>query len=383
MKVTARLASLFIDESLRDREVLAEGTNQFLETELQEARRQLVQHEKKLEEYRKRYDGQLPSQVQSNLQTIQSTQLQLQTVNDALGRERDKLQLLDRQIADLADGATGESVAVTDVNAAVASGGSAAQQLQAARAQLQLLRLRGFKDEHPDVLAMEKVVHDLQNQVDKEASERRASGSNGPALPVTAAERARLQRLNELRLERESARLSIASRDAESKRLGATISQYEARVAAAPTRESELVALTRDYETLQKSYAGLLAKREEAQIAANLERRQIGEQFKVLDPARLPEKPASPNRPLIDAAAAIVGLSLGLAIAALIEYRDTTLNRESDIALTLRLPVLGAIPTLMTSRDHVRRRRRKLLASVTVTGLILATAALYVVQRLR
>ena len=61
----------------------------------------------------------------------------------------------------------------------------------------------------------------------------------------------------------------------------------------APTRESELVELTRDYATLQGLYSSLLAKKEESKIAANLERRQIGEQFKLLDPARLPERPIS------------------------------------------------------------------------------------------
>ena len=46
MRVTERLASLFIEENLRDREVLAEGTNQFLEAQLDDARRRLIENEK-------------------------------------------------------------------------------------------------------------------------------------------------------------------------------------------------------------------------------------------------------------------------------------------------------------------------------------------------
>jgi protein tyrosine kinase modulator len=242
------------------------------------------------------------------------------------------------------------------------------------------MRLR-LKDEHPDVIRMRRFIRDLERQADAEALERPLSAATAP-VGVSQADRARLHRLNELRLERESARLSIASRETESKRLRSIISQYQARVAAAPTRESELIALTRDYDTLQKGYAALLAKREDAQIAANLERRQIGEQFRILDAARMPEKPSRPNRPLIDAAGAIVALGLGLALAALLEYRDMTLNREGDIALALHLPVLGAIPALLTSGDRARRRQRKLVASVTVTALILATAAAIVVRKL-
>ncbi len=43
-------------------------------------------------------------------------------------------------------------------------------------------------------------------------------------------------------------------------------------------------------------YTNLLMKSQEAQVAANVERRQIGEQFKVIDPARVPERPYHPDR---------------------------------------------------------------------------------------
>ena len=80
MKVTERLASLFIDESLRDREALAEGTNSFLEAQLDEARRKLVENEKSLEEYQNKYNGELPTQLQANLQGLHNTEMQLQAL---------------------------------------------------------------------------------------------------------------------------------------------------------------------------------------------------------------------------------------------------------------------------------------------------------------
>jgi succinoglycan biosynthesis transport protein ExoP len=86
MHVTNRLASLFIDENLHDREVLAEGTNQFLDAQLEEARRRLVEHEKRLEEHRRRFSGELPSQLASNMQVSQNIQMQLQAlVNPSTG----------------------------------------------------------------------------------------------------------------------------------------------------------------------------------------------------------------------------------------------------------------------------------------------------------
>ena len=88
MKVTERLASLFIEESLRDRSALAEGTNQFLETELQEARNRLIEQEKRLEAYRQQHSGELPSQLNSNMQAIQNIQKQLQSLSQSITQDQ-------------------------------------------------------------------------------------------------------------------------------------------------------------------------------------------------------------------------------------------------------------------------------------------------------
>jgi uncharacterized protein involved in exopolysaccharide biosynthesis len=88
--VTERLASLFIDENLRDRENQALNTNEFLQSQLEDARRRLIEHERKLEAYRERYSGQLPTQLQGNLQAIQNAQLQLQSLEESSNRARER-----------------------------------------------------------------------------------------------------------------------------------------------------------------------------------------------------------------------------------------------------------------------------------------------------
>ena len=89
-RVTERITSLVIEENLKDRERLAEGTDEFLETQMQSARTRLIEQEKRLEEYRRRHAGELPSQVQSNLQVLQNSQLQLQSLQQALAQDRDR-----------------------------------------------------------------------------------------------------------------------------------------------------------------------------------------------------------------------------------------------------------------------------------------------------
>jgi len=369
MRVTERLASLFIDESLRDREVLAQGTSQFLGAQLDEARRQLVDHEKALEAYRKKYDGQLPTQVDANLQVLRTAEMQLQSTSELLNRDRDEKLLLDRQVADLTipDAAPVPSAQhVSDPSDT--STLSTAQQLDAARKALEALQVR-LKPEHPDVIRMKRIVNELQT---KAAAEAQQPAAAPPAL--TPAERTRRNRIAELTMQRDNLDHAIKAKEAEVVTLKQTITQAQARLAAAPTRESELTALTRDYDTLQKTYTSLLAKEEDAQTSENLEHRQIGEQFKVLDAARIAEKPFSPNRPLIDSLGTIGGLAVGLALVALIEYRDRSLKTDADVSLALQLPVLASVPYLAGIVDRRRLWKRRAMIASGATTVIVMTA---------
>src|SRR6478672_4915641 len=115
MIVTDRLASMFIDENSRDRSVMADSTNQFLESQLADARQRLLSHERKLEEFRNRNAGELPSQLQTNLQVIQSTNGQLQALSESVNRDRDRRLVLERSIADVQAGTPNDMLAPTAV----------------------------------------------------------------------------------------------------------------------------------------------------------------------------------------------------------------------------------------------------------------------------
>src|SRR4029077_14710957 len=133
--------------------------------------------------------------------------------------------------------------------------------------------------------------------------------------------------------------------------------------------------------TLQKSYSSLLAKKEDSKISANLERQQVSEQFKILDPARLPEKPSSPDRVRLTLVGAALGLAFACGLAAFVEYRDTSLRSEDEILRTLAPPVLAADSILSGSAERLRRRRIR-IASVAVTILVTAGIAAATLWRL-
>jgi succinoglycan biosynthesis transport protein ExoP len=111
-------------------------------------------------------------------------------------------------------------------------------------------------------------------------------------------------------------------------------------------------------------------------MAANLERRQIGEQFKVVESARLPERPVSPDRVRLNMMGLGGGFAFGLLLIGLLEYRDTTLKTDDDILVSLALPVLAVIPTMITTADRRRQKRRRVLVAVTVSvAVVLSVAA--------
>ena len=368
MKVTSRLASLFIEENLRDRAVLAEDTNQFLESQLEDARQRLAEREKKVEEYRRRYSGELPSQVDSNLQVIQNTQLQVQSLVQSIDRDRDRRLVLERSIADAARDAK-PGVPMAAEPAASGAAASLAAQLATARNELQALEAR-LKPEHPDVGAARRTVRDLQAKLEAEGAPRVST-----AAP-TANETGRQTRLSDLEAEMRNLDRQIKSKEAEEQRLRAVMATYQARVEAAPTRESELIELTRDYTTLQQVYSNLLTKGEDSKVSANLERRQNGEQFRILDPARIPEKPFSPDRVRLNIMGAIGGLALGLALAAFIEYRDTSMRTDEDVVVALTLPVLAMIPMMSTGSEERKGMLIRRLASLTAGAAGVACVAL-------
>ncbi len=385
MKVAERLGSLFVEENLRDREVLAEGANQFLDSQLDEARRRLLEHEKKLEEYRRQFSGELPSQLQGNMQAIQSLQNQIGQLAESINRDKDRKLVLERQVADInADAAPSPSAAATaglgvDLDAPAVPVGTAAQQLEGARAQLQAMLLR-LKPEHPDIARARRVIGELERKAEAEAEQAPVTQAAKPK-PMSPQDLARRNRLRDIKNETDMIDRQMKQKEEAQQRAQRGILDLQRRVDVTPTRESEMIALNRDYDTLRGIYTNLLAKGEDAKVAANLERRQIGEQFKVIDAARVPERPFSPDRQLINMAGIGAGLFIGIALVGLIEFRDSSFRTDEDIVTVLALPVLASVPALLTAAERQVAKRHRALAVVAGVLVVLSGAGAVMLWR--
>lgn len=364
-QVTQQIGSLFVEQNARERNLLANATNQFLETQLAESRKKLEEQERKLETFRQLHGKALPTQLQSNMQALANAQLQVQGLVEAIARDRDRKQMLERLyrevLAEPPLPVARQAQSQSDPGAP--AGGTVAQQLAAARASLSSLELR-YKSDHPDVARARRLIADLEKA--QAAAPPVDAGTTAPATDSidAVADAARRERLREMRAEIESLDRQTAFKESAEQRLRGEIAEYQGRIEAVPGLESDWVALTRDYDTEQTAYKALLTKSTAAQVAANLEDQNIGERFRIVDAARVPVHPLPSMRVRYNALGLAVGLLLGLGIAAFLEFKDASFRSDAEVLDVLGMPVLASIPRVWTADEQKQHRTRTLALSL-------------------
>jgi polysaccharide chain length determinant protein (PEP-CTERM system associated) len=368
-QVAQQITSLFMDESSRQRTMQAETTSQFLEAQLEDARSRLREQEQRLADYRMQFGGELPTQQDSNLQAASNLQMQIQALLQALNRHQDTRVALERQIAELE--AVPMPVPVETPPPADGAGASTAQQLAQARAQLNVA-LGRYTLDHPDVKRFQAFVAELEDKAEAEALQRPLSSPGGG---MSEAEQQRRKRLAELRNDLQRVLLAIQEQQTEERQLRASAAEYQRRAEAAPVRETELIEINRNYDVLNRQYSSLLTKLGDARMSENLERNQSGELFQTLDPARLPERPSSPNRDRMNYIGMAAGIGLGLALVALLEYRDRSFKTDDEIKTVLSLPVLAVVPFMRSEPEKRRARRRRVFVGVSLGGFVMGCLA--------
>ena len=331
-QVCTAVTSMFIEENLRSRQRHSEDTTQFLVGQLAEAKANLDEQDAKLAAFKGRYLGRLPDEEQMNMSLLGNMGSQLDAATQSLARaQQDKSfteAILNQQLAAWQATQTGRSPETLE------------QQLAALQTQLVTLQAR-YTDDYPDVIKVKHDIASLKKQIaisDTQKASTDASKTQKNTLePREIAQlRATLHNLDQV----------IEQKAREQEQIKQAIKVYEDRVQSSPAVEQQFKELTRGYQTALDSYNGLLRKRDESAMAAELERKQEGEQFRVLDPANLPDKPSFPNRPLFAVEGLGGGLALGLGIAFLLEMKDSSLKTERDVEFALRLPVLAMIPEI-------------------------------------
>jgi polysaccharide chain length determinant protein (PEP-CTERM system associated) len=341
MEVTAKLASLFIEENVKVREQLVTGVSVFLEQELFEAKKALEAQEEAISKYKTKYMGQLPEQMEANLRTLDRLQMELTSTDDLLHGQTDRLSRVETLTKEyeVSVGTGASSDNPKSVNTVM---DPLAVRLQELERRLTSLRVE-WKETYPDIADTKQEIEDVKAQL-AEKSNAQTADKDGESARTYRPSKAYDPYLRELLKQQNDLRTDLSALTDRRARLVEQIKDTERRVELIPSREQELMSLLRDYENRKKNYQALLDKRLNAHVAENLEKRQQGEQFRVLDEANLPQKPEKPNLLMIMIVGLIGGCGLGVGLAVGLEQLNPTFRRREEVEVMPGIHVLATIP---------------------------------------
>jgi succinoglycan biosynthesis transport protein ExoP len=391
-RVTSTLTSLFINENLRTREQQSSNTTKFLHEQLEAKKNKLQEQEELLRDFKLHHVGELPEQQQGNLGILTGLQNQLQSTMSGLNRAQQQRVYLQSLVdayrrqpqASGRAASPGSGAAAGRPAGPVELAQSDLARLEASRA----LILSKYTPDHPDVQKLNREIARVEDTIKRlkaSAPRERDASPAGAASPARAAEAdgADEVALSQFRSQLEANRVEIENLLKDESHLKTLIAQYENRLNQTPIREQQQGGIIRETEALRLEYAELQKKEQESQLATNLEKQQGGQQFRLIDPASFPLVPSSPKRFKFSLFGVAGGLALGLALAFLLEMRDTSFRSEKELSRTLKLPFVIAVPVLPTPAESSRAwwtGMGRWMAGSALALVVLA-AELYVYKR--
>ena len=355
--VANKLASVFIEANLREREQLAAGTSDFLTKELEQSKTILTRQEAGVADYKRKYRGQLPSELQANLNKLERLQNTLSSTSGTISAEEDRRITLEKTLSEL------ESSSAQD---------DPFQRLQELESRLASMQAAGLTGKHPDLVAARQETIIIEERIARDhANPDKAALFN----PITLQTR---QDLTASKLRAESLREQAVT-------LKDLIVKVEYRVTETPKRQEELNTIERDLTMMQRQYEGLLIKMQNARMAENLERKQKGEQFRVLNTAQIPTRPIEPDRSQIIIFGTFLSLMFGMGLGVLVEISDHSVRVSTEAQNYFGLPVLATIPNVVLDSEKVQRaalQRSMIIAGSVVVALLGGSIVVLLVLRM-
>ncbi|OGP81321.1 MAG: hypothetical protein A2Z13_05425 [Deltaproteobacteria bacterium RBG_16_64_85] len=376
MRAVARLASLFIDENLETREQQAVGTSEFLDSQLKSTKVKLEGMEREVKDYKIRHMGELPQQMEANLRMLTGLQDRLRSNESSTRTAEERKVFLEAQISLIGNmfvttpTRSGETASATPQDSLL----SLEHELALKKAKLADLSIR-YTDMIPEVARTKQDVADIERRIAETQRSAALQGDRDQAadpLNSATASSTGSGEIRRMRAQLKSTTAEIASLKKEKAEIQKSIAAVEQKVEQSPRREQEMISLIRDYENQKKSYDDLLKKKLEADVSQNLEKRQKGKQFQILDPANLPEVPFKPNRKEVMGVSLLIALVLGFGGTIAYETFDLRLRDARDFRHFYKVPILGNIPVV---QDQQYLRARAMRRAAMLGGLVTLTMA--------
>jgi len=317
--------------------------------------------------------------LQSNVQILAGLQAQLASTQHALDTSKQQkiyLESLLQQYQSAQASLGGDSNVISTQ--------ALDKELQDLRLRIQGLRTR-YTDTHPDIVALKDKIaktEALRKQTQAEITSNQQNGKSANAIDYSAAEgmeRGAPTAIMQLQSQLKANQLEIQNEQQHAKELESQTATYQARLNLTPETEQELAGVSRGYDEARFNYNSLLQKQTQSQLATSLGQQQQGQQFHIIDPPKLPDKPSAPNRFLISLMGLALGTVLGLGMATFLELTDVRFRQEKDLEGILPARMLVGIPRLSTPQeDHSRLIARYMECGVAaVMALLIFTGNLY------
>jgi uncharacterized protein involved in exopolysaccharide biosynthesis len=229
-----------------------------------------------------------------------------------------------------------------------------------------------------DEIAKTEVLR-RQNEAEIASSQQTRKSSN--AIDFSAAEgvqRGSPTAIMQLQSQLKANELEIQNEQQHAKDLETQTAAYQGRLNLTPETEQELGVVSRGYDEAKFNYNSLLQKQTQSQLATSLGQQHQGQQFRIIDPPKLPDKPSAPNRFLISLCGLAFGAVLGVGIAVFLELTDVRYRREKDLEGILPARMLVGIPRLSTPEED----RSRLIARYVECGAVALVAILIFIGNL-
>jgi polysaccharide chain length determinant protein (PEP-CTERM system associated) len=370
-QVNNDLTSMFINVNLESQQQESENTTSFFASQLASARSQLEDQEAKVRAFKAQHLGDLPDQLQTNVQVLTGLQAQLDTDQRTLDSAKQQKLYLESQLqqyqAAQGDGGNGSG------DASATTPDALAKELQDLRTQLADARTR-YTEDFPDVVALKQKIKEVQDDI---AAAQKAAKAASPTDTASAddATYASSPQVIQLRSQLKSIEFEIQNDQHHLSAIQSQIGSYRARLNMSPETEQGLADVSRGYDEAKANYDSLLQKQNQSQLATNLEQGQQGEQFRIIDPPSLPDKPASPNHLQISLIGVAMGIGIGLGLAAVLELTNARVWREKDLEGLVPGMVLVGIPHLGTQGEEHHRAAFPWLELGAAVGMIILIMA--------
>lgn len=329
MQVTERIADKFIEENNREREKEVEGTGEFLDEELRLLKRELEKREESISQFKKAHLGDLPQQADANLRQLDRAEAEITSTTESLQRHSDKLDALH------------QAVQVYRTSGQQSFGATRSmdpdplfRHLKELREKLVKLRAE-FWDGYPEIIITKEEIKQTEEELTNLYGRDAIRPDKTPLDPY----------LQDLLKQQNEERTEITLLRQRLEQLRTTKRDLEKRLDRSPSVEQELLVLERDYNNMKTNYAMLLDKRLHTRVEENIEKRQKGGKYRILDRANFPRVPAIPNSARVLVLGLLFGCVLGAGLSVLRERLTPQFRSPEDVELLLAGPrLLAAIP---------------------------------------